>query len=453
MFVQILTIAMTNDKVNRSLKVVATLVSAMLTVISLVVAGVVGSVIFIVLQATVLHGSASLAQGQSACGAVADQSIQAGIKLPPRIPAVYAALFAKAATAKNADVGLLTTIFWKEHGENFPNPPAPYGTGLQWASSGPGAAGPFQFMPSTWTSFGVDATHKGFADVEDLTDASYAAAGYLVALGGKAGTPLGDPSHPYQKGTLVNVMASYNGGPAGNFYTPETSDYYHSGYDFYRTLLGSGLAQPVIQATACTQPGPNTVTVGSLTASGTAAQLAAKLLADPNYRPLKDSSVRDDLLLATQDKPINNKYDCYHDTYLNADLLQLMINTTESPTHPFVLEPINLITGHDCDGLLHPKGRATDIDFATDLTTCTRPGVLSTCLQTNFCSSVMWKCDPSGDNQQVDAALFMTLGSLAPPRGIGLGQDTCPGRAGLNPPRVDHFFDSCNHQHIDMRNP
>ena len=46
-----------------------------------------------------------------------------------------------------------------------------------------GVAGPMQFVPATWSSYGVDGDGDGRADVTDPADAIPAAAGFLCALG------------------------------------------------------------------------------------------------------------------------------------------------------------------------------------------------------------------------------------------------------------------------------
>lgn len=51
--------------------------------------------------------------------------------------------------------------------------------------SGAGARGPMQFMPSTWTSYGVDGNGDGRTNICDYRDAIPAAANYLVTLGAR----------------------------------------------------------------------------------------------------------------------------------------------------------------------------------------------------------------------------------------------------------------------------
>ncbi|MCF8605646.1 lytic murein transglycosylase [Gordonia sp. HY442] len=54
------------------------------------------------------------------------------------------------------------------------------------------AVGPFQFIPSTWQRFGVDANGDGQADPDNIDDAALSAARYLcVSSGGDMTTPEG----------------------------------------------------------------------------------------------------------------------------------------------------------------------------------------------------------------------------------------------------------------------
>ncbi len=61
-----------------------------------------------------------------------------------------------------------------------------FGTNL--GPSSAGAEGWMQFMPSTWTTYGVDANGDGVKDPDNPEDAIFAAAGYLAAAGMPADT-------------------------------------------------------------------------------------------------------------------------------------------------------------------------------------------------------------------------------------------------------------------------
>lgn len=60
------------------------------------------------------------------------------------------------------------------------------------------AVGPMQFLPSTWSAYGIDASRDGVADPQNILDAIHAAAGYLCANGA------GDQER------LVDAVFAYN---------------------------------------------------------------------------------------------------------------------------------------------------------------------------------------------------------------------------------------------------
>ena len=62
------------------------------------------------------------------------------------------------------------------------------------------ALGPMQFLPSTWTRWGVDDNHDGVADPQNVWDATASAADYLCADGRDLSL----------NGDLVNAVLSYN---------------------------------------------------------------------------------------------------------------------------------------------------------------------------------------------------------------------------------------------------
>ncbi|MDT4960017.1 MAG: hypothetical protein QOD31_3816, partial [Pseudonocardiales bacterium] len=53
------------------------------------------------------------------------------------------------------------------------------------------AAGPMQFIPTTWAAYGTDATGDGKADIFNINDAALSAARYLCAAGGNLRTHAG----------------------------------------------------------------------------------------------------------------------------------------------------------------------------------------------------------------------------------------------------------------------
>jgi Transglycosylase SLT domain/LysM domain len=63
--------------------------------------------------------------------------------------------------------------------------------------SGSGARGPMQFMPGTWSAYGVDGNGDGVANIDDATDAIHGAANYLA-----------------KHGSLDNGLRSYGGAKA-----------------------------------------------------------------------------------------------------------------------------------------------------------------------------------------------------------------------------------------------
>ena len=97
------------------------------------------------------------------------------------VPQPYAQIFSAAGAKYAVAPAFLAAIFYGgEHGNSWPIPPPPYGSGPAWASSSAGAQGPMQFIPGTWSKYGVDGNGDGKVDVEDLTDAAFGAANYFA---------------------------------------------------------------------------------------------------------------------------------------------------------------------------------------------------------------------------------------------------------------------------------
>lgn len=68
-------------------------------------------------------------------------------------------------------------------------PAPPYGSGSPYPPpNGFSATGPFQFINSTWATYGEDGNGDGSKDVNDLTDAAFGASHLLSAAGAKVGS-------------------------------------------------------------------------------------------------------------------------------------------------------------------------------------------------------------------------------------------------------------------------
>ena len=96
------------------------------------------------------------------------------------MPEPYNGAFTAAGKAYNVNPVVIAALFTQEH---FTNQPASSiaGSWAQlikthpdpnsgWATSPDHAQGPFQFIPPTWASLGVDADGNGVKDVQNLLD-------------------------------------------------------------------------------------------------------------------------------------------------------------------------------------------------------------------------------------------------------------------------------------------
>jgi len=156
-----------------------------------------------------------------------DFTIPAG-NLPSLVPEPYNGAFTSAGKAYNVSPVLLASLFTEENFTGTPtNQLADRWKALPnyrpdpnsgWPTSPDDAMGPFQFIPSTWASLGVDANHDGNKDVENLLDASFGAANYAKTDGATANKP---------KSVWVNFAAGYSGHTSG--YDQQVSEY----IDFY----------------------------------------------------------------------------------------------------------------------------------------------------------------------------------------------------------------------------
>jgi hypothetical protein len=143
--------------------------------------------------------------------------------LPSYVKQPYNSIFTAAAAKYNIDPAALVGIFYNEQygftnsvntfeQHTWPNPPPPYGSGVAWNNGGgAGAEGPFQFLPSTWTSEGVDGNGDGTADPNDLTDAAFGAAHYL-SDGDLGGIKINQSSDQHD---ITYAISYYYGAGAG----------------------------------------------------------------------------------------------------------------------------------------------------------------------------------------------------------------------------------------------
>lgn len=117
---------------------------------------------------------------------------------------------------------------------NWREPASPYGSGAPWSSNSFTASGPYQFINSTWDSYGIDGNGDGNVDVNDLTDASFGAAKLLAANGGTNGA---------SQAVLKKAAFDYN----------HSDIYAQSVLNTYDYLSGSGGGQSTVSgSTGCT---------------------------------------------------------------------------------------------------------------------------------------------------------------------------------------------------------
>lgn len=131
----------------------------------------------------------------------------AGTSLPATVPEPHKTIFTEAAAKYNVNPVFLTTLFLSEQGNQWLPPDT------KWAVSGSRAAGPFQFIPSSWAAYATDGDGDGKSDVNNMYDAA-AAAARLIGEGFKTNisTPLGTLEKPYAKDTFLRAASDYNWG-------------------------------------------------------------------------------------------------------------------------------------------------------------------------------------------------------------------------------------------------
>ena len=174
-----------------------------------------------------------------------------GSPLPDSIPEYWRNLIDNAAAKyPDTDRRAVAATLWVEN-RGWPDPKK------NWATSGAGASGPWQFIPSSWASMGVDCNNDGNKNVNDPEDAVCAA---FVHLKGSACKPImegatGDADNDYTtvpfkrdgNNTIISAIANYNGSgaadgtPLSQQSSKENSDYLKMAYwllatDFKQTI-------------------------------------------------------------------------------------------------------------------------------------------------------------------------------------------------------------------------
>ena len=158
----------------------------------------------------------------------------------------------------------------------------------------------------------------------------------------------------------------------------------------------------------------------------TGAQLAGQLLAMWGGRFGGEAGVLSDLQAVSAGRTITDSSSCGHTVTIDARLLSVLVRLTTR----YQVFLNNIITGHGCDSALHPKGQATDFERITDPTTG---------------STTIFH----GDNAALVSQFLVYLAALLP-AGAGLGQLGCAGNNVALPAGIQHFVDSCTHQHLQI---
>ena len=170
-------------------------------VLALLTAGAVSSLLAGFALVTLVVGTAGGAGGLSTpAGAIAD--------VPAELLPVYAAAAAGTCDVPWQVVAAIGKVE-SDHGRSdLP--------GVNSGANSAGAAGPMQFLASTWAAYGVDGDRDGDADVYDAVDAIWGAANYLCANGAAEPAHLADAIWAYNHSTayvdtVLAVAASYSG--------------------------------------------------------------------------------------------------------------------------------------------------------------------------------------------------------------------------------------------------
>jgi len=138
-----------------------------------------------------------------------------------------------------------------------------------------------------------------------------------------------------------------------------------------------------------------------------------------------------DLLATSRGLTITNSDSCGQTVRVDIRIVAFLYDVTSK----YRVKINNIITGHGCDSARHPRGMATDIGGAWNI---------STGAATSF--GGYW-----GPNNTSMDAQFATYASSILPVGSGLGQRYCAGTSSANVRAgIAWFADNCNHQHVQV---
>lgn len=210
--------------------------------------------VFLIMPIVLVFG---LGAYQASSASTSSTCITGPGKLPTAVPQPLNSIFTAAAEEYDIPPYVVALLYFGENG-SYREPPPPYGEGAPYRSSPKSAAGPFQFIPGTWSTFkNSNPAHKP-GNVQDLTDGAFAAAHYAKAeLGATNNMPFGSITDYAKKGTALRVFANYNAGPySRNYYNSETRPYIqriNAEYaKNYRAPLSLGATGLTITSNECT---------------------------------------------------------------------------------------------------------------------------------------------------------------------------------------------------------
>lgn len=201
--------------------------------------------VFVAVLGTILPGSTSSGAGAGACQPAPGTSTA-------DIPPAYLTLYLNAGRTYGIGWHLLAAVgkIESDHGRG----PGP---GITSGHNHAGAAGPMQFIPGTWTAFGVDGDHDGRTNVYDPADAIPAAARYLKYNGAPHQTRAALYAYNHSRAYVDKVLRQA------------------------RTYARSATTQPQANGPGCADPGASSAALPPSEAAAKAIAFARAQLGKP----------------------------------------------------------------------------------------------------------------------------------------------------------------------------